>query len=393
MDQDMNYHRWARENPDLGNDGVSVESCHSEEYFERERENIFRKTWLMVGHVADVEAKGDYRIIEMPFAHTSLLVVRGRDQAIRAFHNMCPHRGNRLVWEEKGCARGSVFVCPFHRWTFDLSGKLRGVTDEANFFDLDKDALGLTPVRCETWNGFIFVNFDTEPEQDLATYLDGLGARLKDYPFGDLRFAFGWTVDEKANWKVALDAQNETYHVPYLHSVGQPAELFAGNAKGAIRNNVFERFGRHTMFGNAPNADMKLTPVEAFIFGVGPEPFAGDSHLVGSFNFYLLFPNSAVVLFPGGVVANHRMWPIAADRTRWEIRTYARAPRNAGEALAIELYKVMGRNALQEDAANHERIQSTLKSGAIKTFALQDEEIQIRFFHKVVDDYVAGKIA
>jgi phenylpropionate dioxygenase-like ring-hydroxylating dioxygenase large terminal subunit len=222
-------------------------------------------------------------------------------------------------------------------------------------------------------------------------YLDGIPDRLGEYDFSQLRFAFGWSIDERSNWKVALDAQNETYHVPFLHSVGQPASFFAANEMGFIRNCAFERFGSHSMFASAPRPDVKPTPTEALIFGYGQGPFDGDKAMAGSFDFYVVFPNSAIVLFPGGVVATHRMAPLAPDRTRWEIRIYARPPKNAGEALAQELFKVMGRNALQEDAANHERIQSTLKSGAVKHFALQDEEIQIRFFHKMVDDYVYGK--
>lgn len=389
---DNDRHRWTKENPDLGIDPVPVESCYSQEYFEREKEQIFKKTWLIVGTANDIPAKGDYFVHEMPIADASLIIVRGRDDIIRAFHNVCPHRSNKLVWDEKGCAKGGLFVCPFHRWTFETSGKLRGVTDESNFFDIDKKELGLVPVNCEVWQNFIFINLDPQPKMTLPEYLDGIPDKLKEYDFSKLHFSFGWSVDERTNWKVALDSQNETYHVPFLHSVGQPASLFAGNEMGFVRNCAFERFGSHSMFASAPSKDSKPTPTEMLIFALSPPPFPGDSAVVGNFTFYLVFPNSAIVLFPGGVVSTHRMIPLAPDRTRWEIRTYARPPKNAGEALVQELFKVMGRNALREDAANHERIQSTLKSGAVKHFALQDEEIQIRFFHKTVDDYVDGKM-
>ncbi len=391
MKFDMSNHRWARQNPDLGTGPVSVEPCHSQPYFELEKEKIFKQTWLMVGRAEDIPNAGDYLVQDLAVADTSALVARGRDGVIRAFHNVCPHRGNKLVWDKGGCGK-SVFVCPFHRWTFDLSGHLRGVTDQGNFFDLIKSELGLTSIACDVWNGFIFVNLDPAPKQALLKYLDGLASKLKDYPISDLRFAFGWTVDERSNWKVAMDAQNETYHVPYLHSVGQPAQMFMANETGSTRNVVFERYGRHSMFGNAPRPDAKPTAMQAFAGRFGGGPFSADHVLIGNFNFYVFFPNSAVVLFPGGVVANHRMWPLGPDRTRWEIRIYTRPPTNPGEALSQELFKAMGRNALQEDAANHERVQSTLKSGAIKNFMLQDEEVQIRFFHKMIDDCIAGKM-
>lgn len=112
---------------------VSLEPNISPEYFERERDVIFRHAWLNVGRTHDIPNIGDYLVKEMHILRTSVLVVRGRDGQIRAFHNMCRHRGNKLcaTGSESGNARG--FSCAFHGWTYDPEGQLVIVPDEDQF--------------------------------------------------------------------------------------------------------------------------------------------------------------------------------------------------------------------------------------------------------------------
>ena len=387
MKTDMSNHRWVKENADLGTGPVPIEPCFSQSYYELERERIFKKVWLIVGRAEEIASPGAFFVHDMPVGDTSILVVRGKDGKIRAFHNMCSHRGNKLVWDDSGTCRG-YFACVFHSWAYDTTGALRIVPDEKNFFELPKAELGLTPVACDVWGGFIFINLDPRPQETLLEYLDGIVPQLDGYPFDTLRQTHGWTVDEKVNWKILLDAQNEVYHLPYLHETTFP-DTFAWDEKKDVRNLAFKRFGRHCVYANEMNPGASVTATEALMGRMDPTLFQAPSTMIGGFDFYVIFPNSVLAML-GKSLIHYRLWPSAPDQTRWEIRMYNPAPANAGEMLVHEYVKAKVRDTLQEDACNHEKIQCMLKSGAKKYFYMQDEEVQIRFFHKVVDDHVKG---
>ncbi len=173
---------------DLGTEPISYEDSISPEFYELERDAIFKRSWLNVGRVEQLPRKGSYFTKELAVARTSVVVVRGTDGEIRAFHNVCRHRGNKLVWndypqeETSGVCR--QFVCKYHGWRYDLDGSNSFVQQESEFFDLDKDDYGLVPVHCDVWAGFIFVNVAKgEPEQSLRDFLGPMVTKLENYPF------------------------------------------------------------------------------------------------------------------------------------------------------------------------------------------------------------------
>jgi phenylpropionate dioxygenase-like ring-hydroxylating dioxygenase large terminal subunit len=166
-------------------------------HFEQERAKIFRRSWLIVGHAADVPEPGSYFVRNLPTLNTSLLVTRGRDGKVRAFHNVCTHRGNKLVREGHGCQR--QFSCGFHGWTFSPEGELVVVTDEHQFQDLDKSALGLRSVRTEVWEDLVFVNVDPEPKETLRQWLGELADDYTGY-FDAHQRASSNRVIVKCNW-------------------------------------------------------------------------------------------------------------------------------------------------------------------------------------------------
>jgi len=148
---------------------ISMREKLTPAYFELERERIFRRAWLPIGHASNVPEPGSYFVREMPVFKTSLLVVRGQDGKVRAFHNACTHRGNKLVRGGDGCRKS--FSCGFHGWTFSCEGDLRLITDEHQFRDLDKSALGLRPIHTQVWEDLIFVNGADEPHESLREWL------------------------------------------------------------------------------------------------------------------------------------------------------------------------------------------------------------------------------
>ena len=133
---------WTQHYPELGTGLVSYEDSISPEFFELEREAIFKRVWLNVGRVEQLPRSGSYFTKELAVAKTSVVVVRDQDGEVRAFHNICRHRGNKLVWtdfpqqETSGTAR--QFTCKYHGWRYGLDGACTFVQQEGEFFDLDK---------------------------------------------------------------------------------------------------------------------------------------------------------------------------------------------------------------------------------------------------------------
>jgi phenylpropionate dioxygenase-like ring-hydroxylating dioxygenase large terminal subunit len=225
---------WTEHYPDLGTGPVSFRDSTSPEFYAAEREAIFKRAWLNVGRVEDAPRVGSYFTKDIPAVGTSIIVVKGKDHAVRAFHNVCRHRGNKLMWndfpneETKGVCR--QFTCKYHGWRYDLDGALTFVQQESEFFDLDRASYGLRSLHCDIWNGFIFVNFDSEPRQSLREFLGPMVTALDGYPFDRLTERYDWVADNNSNWKIFADAFQEYYHVPSLHPQQVPPEVRDPNA-------------------------------------------------------------------------------------------------------------------------------------------------------------------
>src|SRR5262245_36925733 len=213
---------WTAHYPSLGTGFVSFEDSISPAFYELEREAIFRRAWLNVGRVEQLRRRGDFFTKELAVANTSLIVVRGSDDVIRAFHNVCRHRGNKLVWTDHPRAETSgrcrQFICKYHGWKYELDGRCSYVHQEREFFELDKAALGLVSVHCEVWAGFIFVNLARTPRETLREYLGPMVGALEGYPFHSMTERYSFRAENRSNWKIFVDAFQEFYHVAPLHT-------------------------------------------------------------------------------------------------------------------------------------------------------------------------------
>jgi phenylpropionate dioxygenase-like ring-hydroxylating dioxygenase large terminal subunit len=148
---------WTQHYPQLGTGPVSYEDSISPEIYELERKAIFKRAWLNVGRVEQLPRKGSYFTKEMKAANTSIIVCRTTAGEVKAYHNVCRHRGNKLVWDDVPADETSgtcrQFTCKYHAWRYDLDGNLTFVQQEEEFFDLDKSRYGLVGVHCEVWEG------------------------------------------------------------------------------------------------------------------------------------------------------------------------------------------------------------------------------------------------
>ncbi|MGH7905587.1 MAG: aromatic ring-hydroxylating oxygenase subunit alpha, partial [Candidatus Binataceae bacterium] len=280
-----------------------------------------------------------------------------------------------------------LLTCRFHSWAFDPEGALKWVSDEENFYDIDKRVLGLKKIHADSWQGFVFINLADSPEQTLAEYLGGVAQQLGEFPFNDMRLMFRYRVEEDANWKVILDAQNEVYHIPFLHISTYP-DFCPTNRQNFSRILDFRRFGRHTVYSVEFNPEHQPSAVEALAIRTQPAAPQSGSSRIGWFDFYTVFPNFCI-LFPPGACSTYNIWPLSVNRAIWEISFYQLPPEKASERFSLEYWRCRNRDLLQEDASNHEAVQASLKSRAISHFMMQDEEIQLRHFHKVLRDEIA----
>jgi phenylpropionate dioxygenase-like ring-hydroxylating dioxygenase large terminal subunit len=180
----------------------------SAEILALETKSIFGKAWLCVGHVSELKESGDYLTFDL--VRHPVLVVRDRSGELRAYSNVCQHRSARLV---NGSGNASVFVCPYHAWTYELSGKLRGAPHMRP--EQVKDVC-LNGLRIETWNGLIFVNLDRQAAP-LAPRLELLQEHVGPFDFSAMDVVHSYDDEVNCNWKVLVENFCESYHVFKVH--------------------------------------------------------------------------------------------------------------------------------------------------------------------------------
>lgn len=190
---------------------ISIDRYISREWHDREIEKIWRKTWQLACRVEEIPKVGDHVVYEI--VRDSLIVVRSAPGEICAFANSCLHCGTMLR-TGPGCVK--QFRCPSHGWTWDLQGQLRTLPAEWDFLHIDKAALPLPQAQVATWGGFVFVNFDQDAEP-LESYLESVPAHFAEFRLEDRYKAAHVAKIMPCNWKLAMAAFIEAYHVPSAH--------------------------------------------------------------------------------------------------------------------------------------------------------------------------------
>ena len=221
---------------------IPVDAYVSDAYARAERDKLWRKVWLQAGRVSDLAGVGSY--ITYDIGDDSVLIVRTGPDVIKAYHNVCTHRGRTLVDTPAGkrnaFGKKLKFVCGFHAWTFDVEGRCGGILQKEEWQGaLTDQRTHLGEVKIDIWAGYIWINLDPNCEP-LRDYLEPAATMLDPFQLENMRCRWRkWTVFD-CNWKVALEAFNETYHVPGTH----PEFMRFGNYVGWARAQ-----GRHSNIG------------------------------------------------------------------------------------------------------------------------------------------------
>ncbi len=266
-----------------------------------EREAWFADEWVCVGREEDFPQAGSYHLVRV--AGQRLVVIRGRDGQIRAFHNLCRHRGATLLTEP--CGTLVRFQCPYHAWIYDLEGRLRQPRHTDTLIDFDLAENGLIPVALDSWQGFIFLNLRGEAPP-LLTYLADMPAFFARYDLAGLRRARQIDYDVRANWKIIIENYSECYHCPGVHpQLNQITPYNLGEwipSTGPWSGSWMEVVGDYETLSTDG-----ATHGRAFVPGTSAE----DHKRV---YYFELWPNMLISLHPDYLMV-HRVWPVEPGRT------------------------------------------------------------------------------
>ena len=376
----------------LGTGPIPAAPYYRPEYFELEREAIFRRTWLQVGHVCELAEPGSFIVRPVEIANASILVVHGPDGKIRAFHNVCVHRGTQLVADPSG--KRSAFTCPYHMWTYGYDGSLRSAPDFDRFF-IDKSKCGLAQVAVEVCAGLIFVNLDRSPAQNLREFLGPIAEQLQTLPVSRATTFSEYVYEIDANWKLTYDNFQENYHLRFIHPRSGEAATGPENPFGyPVRFGFVGPHRTQTIWSN-PAAAPK--PLQGFAFGKLARLAMADGlgNSAQNKDYFALFPNFFLL---GSVTQpfSHTVMPISAGRSRGVVRLYwIDEDDSATKRFAREYAMATVRDIHAEDLSVIEAGQRGLNSGALEHIHFQSQEVLCRhLFHSVnerVESYKGGR--
>ena len=365
----------------LGTDPVPARPYYDATYYELERQAVLLKSWINVGHVCEIPETGSFIRRELEFARASLLIVRGREGAVRAFHNLCPHRGTQLVEEAQG--RQSKFSCPYHMWTFGTDGALLSAPD-FDAFHLKKEDCALREVAVAECGGMLFVNFDPAAEP-LRKWLGEYAERLDAMPVARATTFAEYTYEIDANWKLTYDNFQENYHLRFIHPRSGGAGIGGDNEYGYPTSMGFCGPHRTQRIWAHPKPTLKPFQHKAAIKAVQSVAAHGLLDLPYGRDYLAFFPNLFVIGTPSQPFS-HTVYPLGPERSRGVVRVYwAAEDSNASERFAREYSLAQVRDIHCEDISIIERGQRGLSSGALEHIHFQSMEALCRHLFLEVD--------
>ena len=352
--------------------GVPAGRYTRADFYQLEQERLWPATWLLAGHTSEVASPGSYK--RWDSAGMPVIIVRGKDNVIRAFFNVCQHRGTTLVTEQSG--NKTAFACTYHGWTYSLEGKLNFVPDEYDFANLDKSQKGLVPLRCEMWGNFIFVNRDPDCVP-LRDHLGGMYDQLADMHFENLTMFAKLSYDIDCNWKCVQDAFAEGYHISALH-------------KNTVAKFIDYEVGTRRLFPNGHGYQIvqKRSGDEFEAVKYFDRELVDDDpeHEItrDSSRAHNIFPNViipvALTQFPIIVP-----WATGPDSCRVEVYYVATPGHGDPESEACKTVVQMFEVVTQEDLSVLKIQQAGLKSGTIRSLTLSYGERMIYNYHENLD--------
>ncbi|MEQ8693637.1 MAG: aromatic ring-hydroxylating dioxygenase subunit alpha [Pseudomonadales bacterium] len=351
---------------------VPVENYYDQARWEAEVQKVFRRIPLVLAASAELPNPGDYKA--MVAVGVQVLITRNRQGTVKAFVNMCSHRGARLVEEGKGTAH--KFSCPYHAWTYSPDGDLVAIYSESDFGQIDKSCHGLVELPCLEKAGIIWVTVNPQSTLDINLFLSGYDSLLEQFGFANWTHQHTQTV-QGPNWKIAYDGYLDYYHLPILHRNTFGTEI--GNQAN------YYSWGPHTHLGRpdetlAEFADLpdEEWPIERLVNGV-----------------WTIFPHVSIASFGGGgrSVMLSQLFPGDTPETSYTNQIFLMEQEPDTDQLrkeAQEQFDFLKYVVQEEDYATGIAQQKNLNVGARSHVMFGKNEGGGQAFHRWVDDILAA---
>lgn len=354
--------------------GLPAWSFFSPEMLELEKEQLFRRHWQVVCHASDVPGAGDFITLDM--VGERALVIRGHDGVIRAFHNLCRHRGSRVMAEQSGTCKSAI-ICPFHGWAYNLDGTLRGVAKPDSLPRFDPVEMGLKPIEMDIWQGFVFVRFQPGPQPSMREVMARFDDEVAQYALESLQpSGEGFFAEEiAANWKCVRDVDNEGYHVPMAHPGLQ--DLYGPNYFDEPFHN-----GTSRSFASFREGNGRLWSVRAYKSVLEPPARLDDEHKT-AWLYYGVFPNFVFGLYPDSVIF-YQEYPLANGRTIQRSATYRYPEEDRRMRLARYLSGRIDRITSEEDVQLIKWTWEAAFSSGYDGVILSDLEYGVKTYHDIL---------
>ncbi|HEX8623124.1 MAG TPA: aromatic ring-hydroxylating dioxygenase subunit alpha [Allosphingosinicella sp.] len=336
------------------------------EFFEVEMERVIRPSWQVVCHSSDLARAGDWRTID--YLGESVLVVRGDDGEVRAFANVCRHRGSRVVTGGAGCARR--LTCPYHAWTYALDGRLIGVPHKGDYPGLDSSRLGLVPVELEAWRGFLFVRLEPGGPS-VAEMMAPHEAEIAPRRFEALEALGRVTLRPRdVNWKNVADNYSDGLHIGVAHPglarlFGRGYAIAAGEHVDRMAGDLIER----------PSANPSERAYQHWL----PDAAHLPPELRRRWLYFKLWPNVAFDIYPDQVDFMQFL-PVSPTRTVIREISYALPDERREMKAARYLNWRINRRVNAEDTALIEGVQQGMASSRYTPGPLGESEVCLRSF-------------
>lgn len=260
--------------------------------FAAETSSIFENCWHMVAHQNQISRAGDY--LTFSLGSEDLFIVRGEDERLRCFYNVCQHRAHQLL---EGEGNSKLIACPYHAWTYALDGKLRKARNQENVLGFDASKICLTEVRLEQFCGFVFVNLDYGAP-NMSDLFPGVAEEINQFVpnIEDLEFAHQHRAEVDANWKITVENYNECYHCRVAHPTFTQGVVTADSYRVETKGDHFQ----HT--ASAPQTSAY--------------EFDADSTMSASeYSSWFFWPLASIQVYPGNIVNTYRWLPINPEKT------------------------------------------------------------------------------
>ena len=425
------------DNPTIEPHALNGERYTSRLFFEQEWEAVWAKSWLLLGRETEIPEPDSFQVENV--GPESIIMIRQADNSVRAFYNVCQHRGSRLTFSRGGSAE--TFTCPYHGWTYATDGKLVDAQDAENFPKNPCDHVTLVELKCEVFAGFIWVNMDPDCKP-LREYLGPVCEDWERYQPEEWKRFTAMSVNVPCNWKVLQDNFCESYHLPAVHP--QLRESHEESYTKTSFDTCSEGHSRMIMLGATPSAtqygpEPPLTDGLASrltLWDLDPDDFTdraldarsalqeqmrvvgkerGHAHYINlrdeqltDAHMYNIFPNCSLTFGADGVLLQRMTpHPIDPEQCVFDHWYYAFTPPEGEDLLRAQTnVRVDGENTEHQifdygdrpmgiipdqDVAITTGQQLGLRSRGFTKANASGQEHRISWFHQVIDEYIQGQ--